>query len=226
MKKAVCLLSGGLDSAVTLALAKKQGYSVHALTFHYGQRHSKEVKCAVRLARKLRAEKHVVMRINLRQIGGSALTGSLKMPAGRARNKIKSGGIPVTYVPARNTIFLSIALAYAESIKAEAIYMGANHIDYSGYPDCRPRYFKAFQRMANLATKCSVEGKPIKIRAPLINMTKKQIIEKAVELGIPLELTWSCYRGKKKACCVCDSCVLRKEGFRQAGLEDPLEYER
>lgn len=220
MKKAVCLLSGGMDSAVAAYTAKKEGYGIYALTFDYGQRHARELASAKRLAKEMGVKEHKILRLDLRAIGGSALTDNIKVPLSKTASRI----IPATYVPARNTIFLSIALAYAESITAEAIFIGANHIDYSGYPDCRPEYFRAFQRMANVATKCGLEGRPVKIRAPLINMSKKEIIEKAVELGVPLEDTWSCYQGKKKACGLCDSCVLRKQGFKQAGLEDPLAY--
>jgi 7-cyano-7-deazaguanine synthase len=227
MKKAVCLLSGGMDSAVAACIAKKEGHAVYALTFDYHQRHVRELASAKRLAKALGARQHKILQLDLRAIGGSALTGRLKVPVGKTACEINaSKKIPATYVPARNTIFLSIALAYAETINAGAIYIGANHIDYSGYPDCRPEYFKAFQKMADVATKCGLSGRRVRIRTPLINMSKKEIIEKAAELGVPLERTWSCYQGKKKACGVCDSCVLRKEGFRQAGLKDPLEYER
>lgn len=220
MKKAVCLLSGGLDSAATAYIAKKQGYSIYALTFDYNQRHRREVQHAKDIARKLGAVEHKIIQLDLASIGGSALTSRrIKVP------KTGSKGIPATYVPARNTIFLSIALAYAEVVGADSIFIGANHIDYSGYPDCRPEYFKAFQKMTNLATKRGVEGHKIKIKTPIIKMSKADIVKKAVALKVPLEQTWSCYKGGKKACGRCDSCTLRKHGFKQAGIKDPAEYE-
>jgi len=226
-KRAVCLLSGGMDSAVAAYIAKREGYEIYALTIDYGQRHARELASARRLARSLGAREHKVMLINLRAIGGSALTDSIKVPERKNAKDVKANHeIPLTYVPARNTIFLSIALAYAETAKADAIYIGANHIDYSGYPDCRPEYFHAFQKLADLATKTGVEGHRIFIRAPLLRMSKSDIVKKAIELKVPLELTWSCYQGGRKACGVCDSCVLRRQGFKEAGLADPVEYER
>jgi len=225
MKKAVCLLSGGMDSAVTLAIAKKQRYEVHALSFNYMQRHSKEIRQATAIARHFKAS-HKVVGIDRRLFGGSALTGDSKVPAGKTIDQIKSGGIPPTYVPARNTVFLSMALAYAESIKAKAIFIGANSVDYSGYPDCRPEYFRAFQRLAGLATKAGVEGRKIEIKTPILRLSKAEIVKKALELKVPLQLTWSCYRGRKEACGLCDSCVLRLKGFKEAGVKDPIEYKK
>ncbi len=220
--RAVVLLSGGLDSSTVLAMAIDMGYEVHALSFDYGQRHSRELESAKRIAEYYKVP-HKIIKIDLRQIGGSALTDDIDVPE-RSEEEI-GGGIPITYVPARNTILLSYALGYAEVIDADAIFYGANAIDYSGYPDCRPEYVEAFEKCANLGTKRGVEGKPIKILAPIINMTKADIIRKGMELGVPYELTWSCYRGGKKACGKCDSCILRLKGFMEAGYEDPLEYE-
>jgi len=217
MGKVVCLLSGGIDSAVTSAIAKSRGYEVYTITFDYGQRHRKEMKCAEEIAKWLGA-KHKVIKADLRQIGGSALTDNIQIPD-------EYEGIPPTYVPARNTIFLSYALAYAEVIDADAIFIGVNAVDYSGYPDCREEYIKAFQNMANLATKRGVEGKEIKIEAPILYLTKGEIIRKGIELGVPFEKTWSCYRGGKKACGKCPSCLIRLKGFVEAGTEDPIEYE-
>ncbi len=220
--KAVVLLSGGLDSSTVLAIALEMGYEVHALSFDYGQRHSRELESAKKIAKYFNVP-HKIIKIDLRQIGGSALTDNIDVPE-RNMDEIEKE-IPITYVPARNTILLSLALGYAEVIDADAIFYGANAIDYSGYPDCRPEYVEAFERVANLGTKRGVEGKPIKIIAPIIHMTKAEIIKKGMELGVPYELTWSCYKGGKKACGKCDSCLLRLKGFMEAGYEDPLEYE-
>ncbi|ADD08468.1 7-cyano-7-deazaguanine synthase QueC [Candidatus Aciduliprofundum boonei] len=220
--KAVVLLSGGLDSSTVLAIALEMGYDVHALSFDYGQRHSRELESAKKIARYFNVP-HKIIKIDLRQIGGSALTDNIEVPERQVEDIEKE--IPITYVPARNTILLSLALGYAEVIDADAIFYGANAIDYSGYPDCRPEYVEAFERVANLGTKRGVEGKPIKIIAPIIHMTKAEIIKKGMELGVPYELTWSCYRGEKKACGKCDSCLLRLKGFMEAGYEDPLDYE-
>lgn len=223
--KTVCLLSGGLDSTVCLKLAKDEGYEIYALTFDYGQRHLREIQCAQNIAKKIGVTEHKILDIDLGQIGKSALTDEIEVPSGLSYDEIKkSKDIPVTYVPARNTILLSFALAYAEVKDADAIYIGANHMDYSGYPDCRPEYFKAFQNLADLATKKSVEGGKIIIVTPLLNLDKKGIVEIGTRIDAPLDLTWSCYAGGKKACGVCDSCVLRLNGFKQAGLEDPIEY--
>jgi len=226
-KKAVCLLSGGPDSAVTTAIAKSEGYEIYALSFDYGQRHKKELECAKKIAKELGVKKHEIFRINLEQIGGSALTGNLKIPEGRCVDDIrKSVEIPATYVPARNTIFLGFALAYSEVLDAEAIFIGANVLDFSGYPDCRPEYFRKFQEMANIATKRAINGKIIEIKYPVIEMTKAEIIRKGIELRVPFEYTWSCYRGGEKACGTCDSCVLRLNAFKGVGFLDPIEYER
>ena len=216
-KKAVCLISGGMDSAVASAVAKKEGYEIYALTFNYGQRNRKEIESAKKIAEWL-GGKYKIIDVNLRQIGGSALTDEIEVPE-------KANGIPVTYVPARNTIFLSFALAYAEVIDADSIFIGVNSVDYSGYPDCRPEYIEAFQKMANFALKRSVEGRPIKIKTPLLYFSKAEIVKKGYELHVPFEKTWSCYREGEKACGKCPSCKLRIEAFREAGKRDPIEYE-
>jgi len=229
--RAVVLLSGGLDSATTLAAAKAEGHKVYAMSFNYNQRHSIELDCARRIASSLAVDKHMTVGFDLRGIGGSALTSEQEVPKSSAAPQHQSQGIPVTYVPARNTIFLSFALAWAEVLKAEDIFIGANAVDYSGYPDCRPEYLEAFENMANLATKESVEGKMrFRIRAPLLHMKKSDIIKKGVELGLDYSLTWSCYdpqpgQGPDAGfvpCGACDSCVLRAKGFSEAGLSDPL----
>ncbi len=225
MKKAVCLLSGGMDSAVSAAIAKKQGYGIYALSVDYGQRHKKELSCARKIAKFLGAKEHKKIKIDLRQIGCSALTADIPVPVGKDAAGIKaSKKIPPTYVPARNTIFLSYALAYAEAVGAEAIYIGANCVDYSGYPDCRPEYFKRFQDMADYATKKTVEGKRILIKTPIIGLDKAGIVKKGLELNVPFEHTWSCYQGGTKACGECESCVLRLNGFKEAGVMDPILY--
>ena len=224
-RKAICLISGGLDSTVTLAIAREQGYETYGLTFDYGQRHRREIRSAKKVAAHYRLKEHKILKIDLDQIGGSALTGDIPVPKGKTAAQIKAcKDIPVTYVPARNTILLSFALSYAEVIGAEAIFIGANHIDYSGYPDCRPEYFKAFQHVAELGTRCGVEGHPVEIRYPIITLDKKAIIQKGRELAVPFELTWSCYEGGHKPCGSCDSCVLRRNGFKEAGLKDPVEH--
>ena len=220
--KAVCLLSGGLDSATCLALARQQGYECYALSFDYGQRHRVELEAAANVARSLRAERHVVAHIDLRQIGHSALTDDLSVPKGRSTEDM-SHGIPVTYVPARNTIFLSFALAWAEVLEAPDIFIGVNALDYSGYPDCRPEYIEAFERMANLAIKAGVEGRlRIHIHTPLIRLSKAEIVKLAGELGLDFSLTHSCYDpdAQGRPCGQCDSCLLRRKGFEEAGIED------
>jgi len=269
-KRAVVLLSGGLDSATTLAMANAEGYELFTLSFDYGQRHKVELDASRRISDLYRVKKHLVIDINLRDIGGSALTSNIDVPKDRVQNTEDRGQskeqrtqnseqetkteteIPVTYVPARNTIFLSLALAWAETLKASDIFIGVNAIDYSGYPDCRPEYIKAFEDMANLATRVSVEGEvKFKIRTPLIELSKAQLIKKGSELGVDYSLTWSCYdpqipenrtqsadhrlqnlesRSLKKdqreqkyvPCGRCDSCILRARGFKEAGLSDPL----
>ena len=225
MKRAVVLLSGGIDSATTLAIAKKDGYELFALSFRYGQRHQVEVTSAQRIAKSLGVNEHRVMEIDLRAIGGSALTDAIDVPKNRSEDEI-SRGIPITYVPARNTIFLSYALAWAEVIEAQDIFIGVNALDYSGYPDCRPEFILQFEKLARLATKVGVEGKRYRIHAPLIDLTKGQIIAQAAKLGIQFSLTTSCYdpAADGAACGECDSCLLRAKGFREAGLPDPTRY--
>jgi 7-cyano-7-deazaguanine synthase len=225
-KKAVVLLSGGLDSNTVLAIARSEGYELYAMSFRYGQRHSMELESARRIVRAIGVEKHLIVDFDLRAIGGSALTDQLDVPKDRAAEDIASG-IPVTYVPARNTIFLSFALAWAESLGVEDIFIGVNALDYSGYPDCRPEYIDAFERMAMLATKAGVEGRMrLKIHAPLIAMTKADIIKTGLELGVDYSLTFSCYDPSAEglACGKCDSCLLRLKGFAEAGIRDPLSY--
>ncbi|MBI5099186.1 MAG: 7-cyano-7-deazaguanine synthase QueC [Nitrospirae bacterium] len=274
MKRAVVLLSGGVDSTTTLAIAKAQGFEIYALSFDYGQRHKIELKSARKIAESFNVKKHLVINFNLRDIGGSALTSDVEVPKDSNKLQVTSyklknkrsnkslpvtrhsslvTDIPVTYVPARNTIFLSFALAWAEVLGAEDIFIGANAIDFSGYPDCRPEFIKSFEDMANLATKVSVEGKcRFKIHAPLINLTKSEIIKKGIESGIDYSLTWSCYDPQKISaearkrkstkeknflnvtsaltnfraffvpCMKCDSCLLRAKGFKEAGVKDPL----
>jgi len=222
MKPAVCLLSGGLDSATCLAFARRDGYECFALSFNYGQRHRVELEAAAKIAASLGAAKHLVVPIDLRLFGGSALTTDLQVP--------KSGvadGIPITYVPARNTVFLSFALAWAEVLSCSDIFVGVNAIDYSGYPDCRPEFIDAFERMANLATKAGVEGRThVHIHTPLIHLSKSEIIKLGGSLGLDFRLTHSCYdpdeRGR--SCGLCDSCRLRLKGFAEAGVQDPVEY--
>lgn len=225
-KKAVVLSSGGLDSTIAMAIAKNEGYEIYSLSFSYGQRHALELEAARRVAKALGAREHMVIHVDLGKIGGSALTDDIDVPKGRSEEEMKKG-IPTTYVPARNTIFLSYALAWAEVLGASEIFIGVNAIDYSGYPDCRPEYIKSFEDMANLAIKAAVEGKMrITIRTPLIKMTKAEIIRKGMELGVDFRLTRSCYdpSPEGKACGQCDSCLLRKKGFREAGITDPIEY--
>ena len=224
--KAVVLLSGGLDSATTLAMARAGGFECHALSFRYGQRHAGELDAARRVAAALGAKDHKVAEIDLRLFGGSALTADIAVPKGRNADEI-SHGVPVTYVPARNTIFLSFALAWAEVLGADDIFIGVNALDYSGYPDCRPEYIEAFEKMARLATKSGAEGTArFKIHTPLIAMTKSEIIRKGLELGVDYGLTISCYQAddQGRACGVCDSCRLRQEGFTAAGVADPTPY--
>jgi len=222
--RAVVLLSGGLDSATVLAIARAEGFVAHALSFDYGQRHDRELDSARRVAAALGAKEHLVLRLDLRTIGGSALTADIPVPQGRAVEAMGSG-IPVTYVPARNTIFLSHALAWAEVLESQDIFIGVNALDYSGYPDCRPEYIEAFERMANLATRTGVEGRSrLRIHTPLIRLTKAEIVARGAELGVDFGLTWSCYapRPDGLACGLCDSCLLRAKGFREAGRPDPV----
>ncbi|MBI5755387.1 MAG: 7-cyano-7-deazaguanine synthase QueC [Nitrospirae bacterium] len=226
MKKAVVLLSGGIDSTTTMAIARSEGYELYALSIDYGQRHILELEKASQVAKYFNVKRHIVARVDLREIGGSALTSDIDVPKDRTQKNI-AHGIPVTYVPARNTIFLAIALSWAEAIDADTIFIGANVLDYSGYPDCRPEYIRAFEDMANLATKKGVEGlTKFKIKTPLINMTKAEIIRKGAQFGIDYSMTHSCYdpRENGAACGRCDSCLLRRKGFSEAGMEDPLKY--
>jgi 7-cyano-7-deazaguanine synthase len=225
-KQAVILLSGGIDSATAGAMARQEGFEIHALSFRYGQRHERELEAAKKIAAFLGAASHRVMEFDMRVIGGSALTDRIDVPKGRSADEI-ADGIPVTYVPARNTIFLSFALALAERLEAEDIFFGANQLDYSGYPDCREEYIWAFERLANLATKAGIEGKSrIKIDVPLIHMTKAQIVKQGLALGLDYALTWSCYDPAPdgRACGLCDSCQLRLKGFAAAGVTDPIPY--
>ncbi|HEX2385760.1 MAG TPA: 7-cyano-7-deazaguanine synthase QueC [Candidatus Binatia bacterium] len=226
-RKAVILLSGGLDSATVLAIARSEGYELYPLSFRYGQRHERELAAAERVARAFgAAERHLVIAFDLRAIGGSALTEAIDVPKSRTAGEI-AHGIPVTYVPARNTIFLSFGLAYAEKLEASDLFIGVTQLDYSGYPDCREEYIRAFEAMANLATKAGVEGKTrTRIHTPLIRMTKTEIIRRGLALGVDYALTWSCYdpTAEGLACGECDSCQLRLKGFKEAGVEDPVEY--
>jgi 7-cyano-7-deazaguanine synthase len=225
MKRAVVLLSGGLDSTTTLAIAIAEGYEAYALSFDYGQCHQIEIEAARRVANSLGAKEHRVAKIDLRIFGGSALTDNVDVPKQRSEAEI-ARGIPVTYVPARNTIFLAYALAWAEVISANHIFLGVNAIDYSGYPDCRPEFIEAFKTLANVGTKAGLEGRQFQIHAPLIKFSKGEIIRKAVKLSVDLSLTHSCYDPSPKglACGQCDSCLLRLKGFRQAEIEDPIRY--
>jgi 7-cyano-7-deazaguanine synthase len=224
---AVVLLSGGLDSTTTLAYALGRGFDARAMTFRYGQRHAHEVDAARRVAARFAVREHVIVDIDLRSFGGSALTGDLPVPKDRGLDTLARDGIPITYVPARNTIFLSFALAWAEVLSAGDIFIGVNALDYSGYPDCRPEYIAAFERMANLATRAGVEGTSrVVIHAPLIDLTKAQIIELGLGLGVDYGLTTSCYDPSPDgaACGRCDACLLRRRGFAQAGISDPVKY--
>ena len=229
-KKAVVLLSGGIDSTTTLAVARREGFDVYALSFRYGQRHELELERARAVAHHMGVRQHIILTIDLREIGGSALTTDLPVPKGRSPDEPSQQGIPITYVPARNTIFLALALGWAEVLGAEDIFIGANSVDYSGYPDCRPEYLRAFEHLANLATRAGVEGTArFRIHAPLMEMTKGQIIRLGHALGLDYSLTWSCYDPVWRdetplACGSCDSCQFRLKGFTEAGLTDPLPY--
>lgn len=225
MPKAVVLLSGGLDSSTVLALAEERSFDVVALTFEYGQKHKRELNSARRIAKHFEVGEHIVLPLDLRgHLKSSLIRESMAIPQ---RGNVSEIGreIPDTYVPSRNIIFLSIGASIAESMDAEAVFIAANAVDYSGYPDCTPEFISAFQRTLEVGTKAGKEGHAVKVEAPILSLSKAEIVREAVRLGVPLELTWSCYRGGAKACGRCDSCLLRLEGFREAGLEDPLEYE-
>jgi 7-cyano-7-deazaguanine synthase len=227
-KRAVVLLSGGLDSATVLAIARDEGFEPYALSFSYGQRHVWEVEAAKRVAASVGAVEHRIASIDLRVFGGSALTADIDVPKGRDTDAMAQG-IPITYVPARNTIFLAFALAWAEVLGSSDIFLGVNALDYSGYPDCRPEFIEAFEKMANLATKAGVEGRQqLRVHTPLISLTKAQIIARGIELGVDYGLTSSCYDPSPKGapCGECDSCLLREKGFRENGIEDPLSHEK
>ena len=222
---AVVLLSGGLDSATVLAIAREQGFALNALTVHYGQRHAVEVEAARRIAKRYGALRHVVLPLDLRQFGGSALTADVAVPKDRSPDEM-GHGIPITYVPARNTIFLALALGWAEALGATDLFIGVNALDYSGYPDCRPEFVDAFERLANLATKAGVEGQRFRIHAPLLNMSKAEIIRRGMELGVDFALTTSCYdpAADGSACGHCDACLLRLQGFAENAIRDPGAY--
>lgn len=225
-RRAVVLLSGGLDSTTTLAIARQEGYDVHALTFSYGQRHQAELEASRRVASSIGTSQHIVAQIDLRLFGGSALTSDIALPKDRNTDEM-SHGIPVTYVPARNTIFLSFALAWAEVLEADNIFIGVNAIDYSGYPDCRPEFINAYQHMADLATRAGVEGRQqLKIHTPLIRLSKADIIRRGLELKVDYSLTSSCYDPSPEgaACGHCDSCLIRLKGFAEVGITDPITY--
>ncbi len=221
------MLSGGIDSATTLALAKEEGFDPYALTIEYGQRHRIEVDAACEIARSLAVQKHKIIHVDLTEIGASALTNKAEVPKSRPEEEIGEH-IPVTYVPGRNTIFLALALAWAEAIGASDVFIGATAVDYSGYPDCRPEYIEAFQRLANLGTKAGVEGKPIRVRAPFVNTAKSEIIKRGIALGLDYSMTHSCYDPTEdgKACGNCDSCILRRKAFAEASVKDPTSYAR
>lgn len=226
-RKAVVLLSGGLDSTTVLAVAKDQGFEANAISFRYGQRHAIELEAARRVAAAAELERHVVCDIDLRVFGGSALTADVDVPKHDSADELSDDGIPITYVPARNTVFLSFALAYAEVIGSTDIFIGVSSLDYSGYPDCRPEYIAAYEKMANLATRAGVEGNEVKIHTPLINLTKAQTVELGTRLGVDYSLTLSCYDpdAEGRSCGHCDSCLLRLRGFADAGLTDPVRYQ-
>lgn len=220
--RAVVLLSGGLDSATAAAIAKSEGYELYALSFAYGQRHSKELECALRVGESLGVARHVIMECDLRKWGGSALTDDIDVPLDRQEAQIGTD-VPITYVPARNIIFLSFAIGFAEVVGADTIIIGVNQLDYSGYPDCREEFLRSFEETANIGTKAgTVDARRFRIYAPLLHMSKAEIIQRGTSLGVDYSLTWSCYLGLDEPCGRCDSCLLRAEGFRQAGIEDPL----
>ena len=224
-RKAVVLLSGGLDSSTVIAIAKSQGFSVYALSFDYGQTHKTELQAAARIAAAMQVARHIVLKVDLSTFGGSALTGDAEIPKNRSLEEM-GAGIPVTYVPARNTVFLSLALAWAESLQATDIFIGVNALDYSGYPDCRPEFIAAFEAMANLGTRIGSEGARVKINTPLIAMTKAEIIRAGLELGVDYGMTVTCYdvSNEGEACGACDACLLRLKGFAENSATDPVKY--
>ena len=223
-RQAVVLLSGGLDSTTILAMAVAEGFECHALSFDYGQRHAHELDAARAVATRAGVADHRIATIDLRLFGGSALTDDIEVPIGRSHAEMEAE-VPVTYVPARNTIFLSFGMAFAEVVDAQALFIGVNAVDYSGYPDCRPEYIAAFQTMANLATKAGVEGRRLELRTPLIDLSKAEIVQRGLDLGVDYGLTTSCYDPRPAgACAVCDACLLRLRGFSDAGVEDPIPY--
>jgi len=226
MKKAIILLSGGMDSATCCALAKKRGFSLYAMTFSYGQRHACELGAAKKIAKQLGVAEHKIVKIDLRIFGGSSLTSAMKVPKNRGMSRKSAREIPNTYVPARNTIFLSYALAWAEVLGSNDIFIGVNAVDYSGYPDCRPAFIAAFEKMAKYATKAGISGRQVKIHTPLISLSKPEIIRTGLALGVDYRQTHSCYDPSTQglACGTCDSCILRKRGFAQAGIPDPTRY--
>jgi 7-cyano-7-deazaguanine synthase len=225
LKEVVVLLSGGLDSSTVLAMATESGLGAVALTFDYGQRHSRELESARRIAKHFGAKEHIVIPLDLGRYLRSSLTSrSMEVPKGRTEEEMSSA-VPDTYVPSRNIIFLAVASSIAESRGSEAVFIAANSVDFSGYPDCTPEFIKAFQKVLDVGTKSGREGYGVQVKAPLLDMSKSQIVREAVRLKVPLELTWSCYEGGTKACGRCDSCLLRLKGFSEAGLEDPIEYE-
>ena len=226
-KKAVILSSGGIDSTTAMAIAKSEGYTIYSLSFRYGQRHSIEINSAINVAKDMCAEKHLILNLDMGKIGGSALTEKIDVPKHNSIEELMCREIPITYVPARNTIFLSYGLAWAEVIGAEVIFIGVTAVDYSGYPDCRPEYINAYEKMANLATRTGVTGKTrLKIRTPLIKLSKGEIIQQGINLGVDYSLTISCYDpdSKGRSCGRCDSCLHRKKGFQEAGIPDPTIY--
>lgn len=225
VKKAVCLISGGLDSCVTAYIAKKQCYNIYAISFNYSQLHKKELEHSKKIAKVVEAHSHIIIDVDFNKFGKSSLLNKSTVSIDNHDLNDIGKNIPSTYVPARNTVFLSLALSYAESIDADAIFIGANAVDYPGYPDCRPEYIQIYQKMADLATKRGVEGRPIKIKAPLLSLKKSEIITKGIELKVSFTDTWSCYRGNKLACGLCDSCILRLKGFKEVGIKDPIQYE-
>lgn len=223
VKKAICLISGGVDSSVSTFIAKDKGYGIYALSFDYGQQHRKELDCAKKIAKAAQAHEHIIFPLELHRFGSSSLVGDSSPIENHALSDIGKT-IPSTYVPARNTVFLSIGLAYAEALDADTIVIGATAADYAGYPDCRPAYIQAYQQMADLATKRGVEGKSITIDTPVLTLSKAEIILTGLQLKVPFANTWSCYRGQQQACGVCDSCLLRLKGFKEANVKDPITY--